>query len=464
MTADDKLKILMVDDEINMLESMGDVLRDKGYLVSTASSGQEALERLERESNDCDLMITDLKMPGMNGMELLSRVHDLYPEIKVIVLTGFGSVDGAVEAMRNGAWDYILKPFNPDDALSSIKRIEAEKDTLMDDNFFLPELSRKYGFDSIIGNSPAIQDIFRNVATAAKSNSSIMLTGESGTGKELMAHVIHYFSFRSAQPFVKTSCASFSEGVLESELFGHEKGAFTSAVSRRKGRFELADTGTLFLDEIGDIPLHTQIKLVRVLQTQEFERVGGTESIRVDVRLISATHQDLAQLIRDKTFREDLFYRLNVIPIEVPPLRERREDIPLLVDYFLKQFASETKKRIDTVGKSAMNALVNYDWPGNIRELRNILERAVVLSDGRKLSLSDLSGEIVHKRYRNEFTLQLKSHTLLEAERALIEHCLNETNWNLSKTAKVLEISRGTLYSKMMKLGFRNGEAKEDEE
>jgi DNA-binding NtrC family response regulator len=218
----------------------------------------------------------------------------------------------------------------------------------------------------------------------------------------------------------------------------------------------MADTGTLFLDEIGDIPLHTQIKLVRVLQTQEFERVGGTDSIRVNVRLISATHQDLPQLIRDKTFREDLFYRLNVIPIEVPPLRERREDIPLLVDFFLKQFASETKKRIDTVSKSAMNALVNYDWPGNIRELRNVL--------GRKLSLSDLSGEIVHKRYRNEFTLQLKSHTLLEAERALIEHCLNETNWNLSKTAKVLEISRGTLYSKMMKLGFRDGETKEDEE
>ncbi|MBC8478117.1 sigma-54-dependent Fis family transcriptional regulator [bacterium] len=463
MGAEHPLQIIMVDDEINMLESMGDVLRDVGYQVSTASSGQEALERLERENGEYDLLITDLKMPGMNGMELLNAVHDLYPAIKVIVLTGFGSVDGAVEAMRRGAWDYILKPFNPEEALSSIKRIESEKEVFLDKNFFLPELSRKFGFDSIIGNSPAIQDIFRNVATAAKSNSSILLTGESGTGKELLAHVIHYFSFRSAQPFIKTSCASFSEGVLESELFGHEKGAFTSAVTQRKGRFELANKGTLFLDEIGDIPLHTQIKLVRVLQTQEFERVGGAESIKVDVRLISATHQNLAQLIRDKTFREDLFYRLNVIPIEVPPLRDRREDIPLLVDFFLNQFATETKKRIDSVGKSAMNALVNYDWPGNIRELRNVLERAVVLTEGRKISLSDLSREIVHKRNRNELTLQLKSRTLQEAERALIEHCLNETSWNLSKTAKILEISRGTLYSKMMKLGFRDGEKKDEE-
>jgi len=453
----------MVDDEINMLESMGDVLRDEGYQVATASTGQEALDRLERENGNYDLMITDLKMPGIGGMELLSMVHDLYPSIKVIVLTGFGSVDGAVEAMRKGAWDYILKPFNPDEALSSIRRIESEKEVFLDRNFFLPDLSRKYGFDSIIGNSTAIQDVFRNVATAAKSNSSILLTGESGTGKELLAHVIHYFSFRSSQPFIKTSCASFSEGVLESELFGHEKGAFTSAVSQRKGRFELASDGTLFLDEIGDIPLHTQIKLVRVLQTQEFERVGGTESIKVDVRLISATHQDLPQLIRDKTFREDLYYRLNVIPIDVPPLRQRREDIPLLVDFFLSQFAEETKKRIDAVGKSAMNALVNYDWPGNIRELRNVLERAVVLTEGRKISLSDLSGEVVHKRDHNELTLQLKSRTLQEAERALIEHCLNETNWNLSKTSKILEISRGTLYSKMMKLGFRDKE-KGDEE
>ncbi len=455
MSSDPKLRILMVDDEINMLESMGDILRDEGYFVATASSGKEALSTLDRDSN-FDLVITDLKMPGMTGLELLQAVVEHYPDIQVIVLTGFGSIDGAVEAMRLGAFDYILKPFNPEEALRSIEKIYERKNFLVENNYFLLELSKTYNFGSIVGNSPAIADIFRHVATAAKSNAAILLTGESGTGKELLAHVIHYFSYRAANPFVKTSCAAYAEGVLESELFGHEKGAFTSAFSQRKGRFELAHQGTLFLDEVGDIPMHTQVKLVRVLQTKEFERVGGTETIKVDVRLISATNQDLPQLIQEKKFRKDLYYRINVIPIHIPPLRERREDIPLLVEHYLRIFSTEMGKKIDRLSKPAMNALINYDWPGNIRELRNIIERAVVFAEGRQLALSDLPQEIIHKRSESELVLKLRARSLAEAERALMEHCLNETNWNLSKTAKMLEISRGTLYSKMKRLGFRD--------
>jgi DNA-binding NtrC family response regulator len=307
------------------------------------------------------------------------------------VLTGHGSIDGAVRAMRMGAFDYILKPFQPEEALKVIQRLDEMKHSLVDGEFFMKELSSQYGFDAIIGNSESIIDIFRKVATAAKSNASIFITGESGTGKELLAHVIHYFSNRANRPFIKTSCASFGEGVLESELFGHEKGAFTHAQAQRKGRFELANTGTLFLDEVGDIPMHTQIKLVRVLQTREFERVGGTDTIKVDVRLIAATHQNIPALITERRFREDLYYRLNVIPIHIPPLRERREDIPLLIKYFLERFSEDMGKKIEGITKAAMNDLVNYDWPGNIRELRNNIERAVVFCDGRQITVTDLS-------------------------------------------------------------------------
>jgi two-component system response regulator AtoC len=360
-----------------------------------------------------------------------------------------------------GAFDYILKPFQPEEALKVIQRLDEMKHSLVDGEFFMKELSSQYGFDAIIGNSESIIDIFRKVATAAKSNASIFITGESGTGKELLAHVIHYFSNRANRPFIKTSCASFGEGVLESELFGHEKGAFTHAQAQRKGRFELANTGTLFLDEVGDIPMHTQIKLVRVLQTREFERVGGTDTIKVDVRLIAATHQNIPALITERRFREDLYYRLNVIPIHIPPLRERREDIPLLIKYFLERFSEDMGKKIEGITKAAMNDLVNYDWPGNIRELRNNIERAVVFCDGRQITVTDLSTEAMRDGGNQDgHNLKLRSLSLQEAELSLITHCLNLTKWNLSQTAKMLEISRGTLYSKMVKLGLR--ESSED--
>jgi DNA-binding NtrC family response regulator len=449
-----RLKILLVDDEINMLESLGDVLRAERFQVATASSGEEALARLEK-SPDFDLMITDLKMPRMNGLELLARAVERWPSLEVIVLTGQGSVESAVEAMRKGAYDFLLKPFQPEEALAVIGRLDERKNGLLRDSSFMSELSQAYNFDSIIGNSSAVMDVFKKVATAAKSNAGILITGESGTGKELVAHVIHYFSHRANRPFIKTSCASFGEGVLESELFGHERGAFTHAVEQRKGRFELADRGTLFLDEVGDIPLHTQTKLVRVLQTKEFERVGGTETLKVDVRMIAATHRNIRQMIQEGRFREDLYYRLNVIPIHLPPLRERRDDIPLLVNHFLQIFCAEMGKRIEKVADAAMDELVNYDWPGNIRELRNVIERAVVFCEGRQLKVADLVSDRMGEARDDGYNLRLKTFSLQDAEAALITHCLNLTKWNLSKTAKLLEVSRGTLYSKMVKLGLR---------
>jgi len=455
-----RLRILLVDDEINMLESLGDVLRAEKYQVATASSGEEALSRLEKEST-FDLMITDLKMPKMNGLDLLERVTTAHPALEVIVLTGHGSVESAVQAMRRGAHDFLLKPFQPEEALQIIARLDEKKNGLVQNNSFMSELSQTYGFDSIIGNSPAIMEVFKKVATAAKSNAGILITGESGTGKELVAHVVHYFSNRANRPFIKTSCASFGEGVLESELFGHERGAFTHAVEQRKGRFELADRGTLFLDEVGDIPLHTQTKLVRVLQTKEFERVGGTETLKVDVRVIAATHRNIRLMIQESHFREDLFYRLNVIPIHLPALRERQEDIPLLVNHFLGQLTREMGKKIDRVADSAMEELTSYPWPGNIRELRNVVERAVVFCEGRQLKVDDIHADRIAESQEDGHSLRLKTLSLQEAESALITHCLNLTKWNLSKTAKLLEISRGTLYSKMVKLGLRDTE--EDE-
>jgi DNA-binding NtrC family response regulator len=458
-----RLRILLVDDEINMLESLGDVLRAEKYQVATASSGEEALARLEKERS-FDLMITDLKMPKMNGLDLLDRATRAFPNLDVIVLTGHGSVESAVQAMRRGAHDFLLKPFQPEDALAIISRLDEKKNGHLQNNSFMSELSQTYGFDSIIGNSPAIMAVFKKVATAAKSNASILITGESGTGKELVAHVIHYFSHRANRPFIKTSCAAFGEGVLESELFGHERGAFTHAVEQRKGRFELADRGTLFLDEVGDIPMHTQTKLVRVLQTKEFERVGGTETLKVDVRVIAATHRNIRQMISEGRFREDLFYRLNVIPIHIPPLRERQEDIPLLVNHFLSQLSREMGKKIEKVADAAMEELVGYPWPGNIRELRNAVERAVVFCEGRQLRVDDLHAERLHDVADEGHALKLKSLSLQEAESSLITHCLNLTKWNLSKTAKLLEISRGTLYSKMVKLGLRDTEEEEGAE
>ncbi len=446
----DRLRILLVDDEVNMLETLGDILRSKGHAVSTATGGLEALENL-RGNAPFDLIVTDLKMPGMDGMKLLERVKEEYPWTMFVMLTGYGTIKSAIDATRKGAYNYILKPFNPDEILQIVNRIVERKNLLENNIYFQEMLSKNYHFDNIVGRAPAIQAIFERIKTIAPTNASVLLTGESGTGKELLAHVIHYSSPRKNRPFIKVSCASLSDGILESELFGHEKGAFTSASTQRKGRFELADKGTLFLDQIGDIPLFTQAKLLRVLQAMEFERVGGTETIKVDVRLISASNQDLEKAIREKRFREDLFHRLNVVPIHIPPLRERKEDIPILANYFLRVFAKETHKRILGISDDALNLMLPHHWPGNVRELRNYMERAVVLSGSDIIRPANLPPELRDADETEGITLRLSSKSLPEAERILIIKALEETGWNLSKSATLLRISRGTLYNKIKK-------------
>ena len=447
------LRILLVDDEVNMLEALGDILRSEGHIVSPANSGLEATELLQGNAS-FDLIISDLKMPGMDGMELLERVKALCPQAIFVMLTGYGTIQNAVEAMRKGAYDYILKPFNPDEILQIVNRIVERKNLLEDNMYFQEELSKEYRFDNILGKAPAMQAIFEQIKAIAPTNSSVLLTGESGTGKELLAHVIHYSSPRRSKPFIKVSCASLPEGVLESELFGHEKGAFTSAFAQRKGRFELADQGTLFLDEIGDMPLSVQVKLLRVLQAMEFERVGGTETIQVDVRLISATNQDLEKAIGEKRFREDLFYRLNVIPIRIPPLRERKEDIPLMANHFLGRLSEEIHKSITGISDEALDLMASYRWPGNVRELRNYMERAVVLCETDVITPAVLPPELRGADEAKRSTLRLSSKSIPEAEKTLIAKALEETGWNLSRSAALLQISRGTLYNKIRKYGL----------
>lgn len=447
------LHILLVDDEINMLEVLKDVLVGEGHSVAMASSGYEAIEVMKKGLS-IDLVITDLKMPEMDGIELLESLKEQWGQVPVVILTGYGTVEGAVEAIKKGAYDYILKPFKPDEILGLIERIVERKGLVEDNIYFQQELSKVYGFEKILGNSPGIQSVFETVETVSETDSSVVLTGESGTGKELIAHAIHYASRRKGKRFVKVNCAAFAEGVLESEIFGHEKGAFTSAVSQRIGRFELADGGTLFLDEIGDIPISTQIKLLRILQTKEFERVGGTETIKVNVRLISATNQQLDEKIREGAFREDLFYRLNVVPIQIPPLRERREDIPILSEYFLRDFSRETNKKIEGINEKAMELLVAYSWPGNVRELRNYIERAVVFCRRDRIEPQDLPSLLRGREDLRGIRLTLTSKSLYEMEKKLIQHVLEETQWNLSRAAGELDISRGTLYSKLKKYGL----------
>ncbi|UCE20202.1 MAG: sigma-54-dependent Fis family transcriptional regulator [Gemmatimonadota bacterium] len=447
------LNILLVDDEINMLEVMRDVLEAEGHCVTTVSSGYEALEKCE-DDPPFDLIITDLKMPRMNGIELLEKVREKGSPIPVVILTAHGTIGSAVEAVKKGAYDYILKPFKPDEIFGMIGRILERKNLLDDNLYFQKELSKAYGFETIIGTSSVMQDLFENIEKVARTDASVVLRGESGTGKELLAHIIHYASRRKNKRFVKVSCASLAEGVLESELFGHEKGAFTSAVTSKPGRFEVAHGGTLFLDEIGDIPLTTQIKLLRVLQTKEFERVGGTRTIKVDVRLISATNQDLEEKKKQGTFREDLFYRLHVVPILVPPLRERSEDIPILSEYFLRLFSDQTNKRIRGFSQKALELMSSYPWPGNVRELRNYIERATVFCQSDVIKPEDLPPVLMHHGDTGRLSLSLESRSLCELEKKLIRTVLEEAQWNLTKAAGALQISRGTLYSKLKKYGL----------
>jgi two-component system NtrC family response regulator len=439
--------ILIVDDERNYLVVLEALLAPEGYETLTAENAQEAL-RVVREA-DLDLVITDMKMPGMNGMDLLEACKREKPELPVIMMTAYGTIEMAVEAMKKHAYDYITKPFQNEQLKLTVRKA-LETQRLVKENRLLSEaLSDRFKHGNMIGKSRPMQKIYDMIERVAASRASVLITGPSGTGKELIAKAIHYDGPRKDRPFISVNCGALTESLLESELFGHEKGAFTGAVAMKKGRFELADRGTLFLDEVGDMPPALQVKLLRVLQEMEFERVGGTKTIQVDVRVLSASNRNIKEDVANDLFREDLYYRLNVIHIEVPPLKERIEDIPLLIDHFIGKFQSSPARRV-MLSPEVKKALFNYNWPGNVRELENIIERAVGLCTGEVITMEDLPEYLTQ-------TLPL-SQTLPEAleelEEKLIRGALEYSDHVQAQAAEMLGISRHVMHYKMKKYGL----------
>jgi DNA-binding NtrC family response regulator len=439
---DRKMSVMIVDDEAIVRESLFHWFKKYGHLVETASSGFEALEKLE--TYPFQLLFVDIKMPGMDGIELLEKIKSEYPDTLVVIITAYGSIESAVKAMRIGAADYLLKPFKPDQLSLVMERISVQEKLVSQYNYLKGHLDKITRFENIIGQSPAMEKVFSLIPEVAQSDASILLAGETGTGKELVAKAIHAESRRSHLPFIAINCGAMPESLLESELFGHQKGVFTGATRARKGFLEVVSGGTLFLDEIGEISPKMQINLLRVLEEKEITSIGSREPVKVDFRLISATRRNLKKAVAEGTFREDFFYRINVIMIEIPPLREKKEDIPLLVEHFLKKYCQETTKYVDHVTRDAMELLKRYDWPGNVRELENAVERAVVLSKSRTLGVEDLS-------FIRPPDLQFsKTLSLREMEKAYIQQILEEKNWNVTQSANVLKINRVTLH-KMMK-------------
>lgn len=445
-----KFKLLVVDDEKNIRQGLAAALKLDGHDVELAADGDEGWKRFQK--GDIDLVITDLRMPGIGGEELLKRIGSESPGVPVIVLTGHGTVETAVEAMRNGAYDFLTKPVNLDRLSLLVKRALQNRELVLQHRRLEEELDRKKQFDAIIGTSAAMRKVFDTIRQVAPTKASVLITGESGVGKELVADAIHELSPRKGKPLVKVHCAALAATLLESELFGHEKGAFTGAVGRKRGRFELAHEGTLFLDEIGEIDQNVQIKILRVLQEKKFERVGGEETLEVDVRIVAATNRDLKAEIEKGTFREDLYYRLNVVNLHVPPLRERKDDIPLLATAFLKEFARENGKPIEALDNRARAALYAYDWPGNVRELRNCLESAVVMAKGHLITVDDLPPTIRNSSEAGWIRVPM-GIPLEEAEKIIIRDTLSAQRGNKSRTAEVLQIGRKTLHRKLAEWG-----------
>lgn len=446
--------ILIVDDEKNYLVVLEALLEQEGYETASTNNAKDAIQ-IVREA-DIDLVITDMKMPGITGMELLEGVKKIKPELPVIIMTAFGTIEMAVEAMKKDAYDYITKPFQNDQLMLTVRKA-LDNYRLIKENRLLNEaLSDKYRFGNIIGKSKSMLKIYDLIVKVAQSRASVLISGPSGTGKELIAKAIHYNSPRKDRPFVSINCGALTETLLESELFGHEKGAFTGATAMKKGRFELADGGTLFLDEVGEMPHPLQVKLLRVLQEMEFERVGGTKSIEVDVRVISATHRDIKADVEDEKFREDLFYRLNVINIEVPPLCERNEDIRLLVKHFIEKYAEDNDKEKIQLAPDVWKIFYNYSWPGNVRELENIIERAVVLNPGGVITLEDLPDYLTVKEEALDIEkfIPLKARlqdTLEYIERQMIKRSLIACNNVQSHAAEMIGITKSLIKHKMKK-------------
>jgi DNA-binding NtrC family response regulator len=444
-------KILIVDDEQIVRESLTNWLKEESYQVEAAENGPMALEKIRQFP--FQVVLLDLKMPGMDGIQVLAEIKKEFPDIEVIIMTAYGSVNTAVEAIKAGAYDYIVKPFDPEEVALLIKKILEHKNLILENILLRQQLEEKYEFEDLIGKGPAMQQVFELIRNVAPTQATVLITGESGTGKELVAKAIHAISPRRYEPFIALSCGALPDTLLESELFGYEKGAFTGAAHTKKGRFEMADGGTLFLDEVGEISLKTQIDLLRVLQEKAFRRLGGTELIKVDVRIISATNRDLQQAITQGIFRPDLFYRLNVVGLQLPPLRDRLEDIPLLAKHFLRRYAIEINKKIERLAPSALELLMAYNWPGNVRELENAIERAVVISPGHELAAKDFAFLLPRQGPAPEPA----ARNLQEMEKQHIQRILEENHWNISKTAVDLGIDRVTLYNKIKKYGFERG-------
>lgn len=437
-----KISILIVDDEESVRDSLYNWFIEDGYHVECAANAKEALNLIEQK--EFSIVLADLKMPGMDGLEMQRRIKALNPEAIVIIMTAFATVDSAVRALKDGAFDYITKPFDPDDLSHLIRNaskqimLKAENDALRDKIVSLENI------DDIIGTSPAMLQVLKEVESVAQSNASVIITGESGTGKELIARAIHANSSRRYFPLVSVHCGALTESLLESELFGHEKGAFTGAMYNRKGRFEMADGGTIFLDEIATVSMKMQIELLRVLETRSFMRVGGNKEISSDFRVICATNRDLKAMVGNGTFREDLYYRLNVVGIHVPPLRERPEDIPLLAEYFIKKYCRSMSRDVIPIEPAALKRLQEFDFPGNVRELENMIERAIVVGNGKEIRVKDLP-------LGREVSTASTAESLEEQEKKHIVQILTRYDWNISRAAKALQIDRVTLYNKIRK-------------
>ncbi|MCX7913369.1 MAG: sigma-54 dependent transcriptional regulator [Thermodesulfovibrionales bacterium] len=464
-------KVLIIDDDPIIVEMLETFLTGEGFKVSTAPNGKVAIGMLE--NHNFDIILSDLMMPEMNGLEFLQEALSLGIKAPIIIMTAYGTIATAVEAMKGGAFDYITKPFNLNELIIVIKRALSISKLQMENVLLKRQLKKKYKFDGLIGDSQKMQAIFEMIEKIADTDSTVLITGESGTGKELIAKTIHFNSSRCKNPFVPINCAAIPKDLLESELFGHEKGAFTGAIHTRMGRFELAQGGTLFLDEIGELDPSLQVKLLRVLQQKEFERVGGLKTIKVDVRIIAATNKDLEKAVKESKFREDLFYRLNVIPIHLPPLRERIEDIPLLLEHFINHFCKKRNRKPFTLTPEALKCLLRYDWKGNVRELENLIERLSILVNTDTITITDLPerfhllGDVERKYQEHESTslnyirgIQIPedgcnlNKIIHDLERNLILNALSKSGGVKSKAATLLGLNRTTLIEKMKKMGI----------
>ena len=462
----ERARILIVDDEAVIRDGLKRVLEGESFVVETCSSGYSAIEIMQRR--EFDLIITDLKMPGMSGIEVLKSVRTLQPDIPVILITGYASIDTAVEAMKNGAADYISKPFAPDLLLEKVRNALNQRTMPLDEISLKEEVRLHHGFHQFIGESKEMQKVYHRIMHVAATNSTVLITGESGTGKELAARAIHENSPRKDNPFVAVDCSSLAETLLESELFGHVKGSFTGAVQTKTGLFKIADGGTLFLDEVSNISLSTQAKLLRTLQERKITPIGGTQLVPIDIHLVAATNKNLRIMANEGTFREDLFFRLNIIPIELPLLRDRKQDIPILIRHFLKKYTAEIGKEIRGVAPDVMSFLENYSYPGNVRELENMIERAVVLAEGDIIRNEDLelwdskdtspNRMIEHiplnAEELKEMKRHIRDHAMESLESLFVRNALERNNWNVTRAAEETGILRPNFQSMMKKLGI----------